>query len=215
MCIRDRDNNTDTKSVQKSIYRNPHVVNVALIYGIIGIAYIIQIIFIMSFMVESGINIIIAGQLMALNGILSIFSGPIWGFISDKIGRKKSLHITMALVLVAMCLPIVTPTLLGFTVHIILLSCTLTGLFTLIQAACMDQVKPAHMPIAFSYATFYFASGQLIGPTIAGFLIEDWGGFQGAFLFSSAFLAIGLLLTFKVRSNEEIADDLNEVQQAN
>lgn len=191
------------KESPREIYKNPKVINVGLIYGIVGITYIVQMIFIMSFMIESGINFKFAGQLMALNGILSIFSGPIWGYISDKIGRRTSLILTMGLTLFSMVLPIFFPTILGFTIHIIILSSTSTGLFTLTQASSMDHVRPADMPLAFSYVTFYFAVGQFIGPTIAGWLIEDWGGFKSAFLFSSLCLICGLLLTFRIKNSEQ------------
>ncbi|MEH7302169.1 MFS transporter [Neobacillus drentensis] len=191
------------KESPKEIYKNPKVINVGFIYGIVGVTYIVQMIFIMSFMIESGINIKFAGQLMALNGILSIFSGPIWGFISDKIGRRTSLILTMGLTLFSMALPIFFTTVLGFTLHIIILSCTSTGLFTLTQASSMDHVRPIDMPLAFSYVTFYFAVGQFIGPTMAGWLIEDFGGFKSAFLFSSLCLVVGLMLTFKVRNSEQ------------
>ena len=67
----------------------------------------------------------------------------------------------------------------------------------------MDHVRPADMPVAFSYVTFYFAVGQFIGPTMAGWLIEDFGGFKSAFLFSSLCLVVGLMLTFKVRNSEQ------------
>ncbi|WP_209123718.1 MFS transporter [Alkalihalobacillus sp. BA299] len=187
----------------RDIYKNRTVINVGLIYGIIGIAYIIQMLFIMSFMIEYGIDATLAGQLIALNGILSIFSGPIWGIISDNLGRRKSLILTMGLTLTSMLLPILYPTIVGFIIHIVVLSCTLIGLFTLVQAASMDQVKPADMPLAFSYVTLYFAIGQFIGPTIAGWLIDDWGGFKAAFLFCSFCLLIGLFLTFKVKSTDQ------------
>ena len=185
------------------IYKNRKVIHVGLIYGIIGITYMIQIIFIMSYMIESGISAKLAGQLIAINGILSIFSGPIWGLISDKVGRRISLILTMSLTMFSMFLPVFMPTLLGFVLHILMISSTLTGLFTLIQASSMDHVNPADMPLAFSYVTFYFAVGQLIGPSIAGSLIEDFGGFKSAFLFSSIILAIGLFLTIKLKNSEQ------------
>lgn len=188
------------QSLPSEVYKNRNVVNVGFIYGIIGITYLVQMIFIMSYMLESGISTKLAGQLIALNGILSIFSGPIWGFISDRIGRRFSLIFTMSLTVISMILPVFFPTLVGFTMHILILSSTFTGLFTLVQASSMDHVKPAEMPLAFSYVTFYFAVGQLIGPTIAGWLIEEWGGFKSAFLFSSIILGIGLLLTLKVKN---------------
>lgn len=208
-------NETEMQTNPKEIYKNKHVVNVGLIYGIIGITYIVQMLFIMSYMIESGIDETLAGQLIALNGILSIFSGPIWGMISDKIGRRPSLILTMALTLVAMSIPIMFPTLLGFTLHVVMLSCTFTGVFTLVQASSMDQVKPEEMPIAFSYVTFYFATGQFLGPSIAGWLIDDMGGFKSAFLFASIFLFLGLLLTFKVRSSEQQKEEIDAIPKTN
>lgn len=199
------------QSAPKEIYKNRKVINVGLIYGIVGLTYIVQTIFIMSYMIESGVDIKIAGQLMAMNGILSIFSGPIWGAISDKIGRRISLNLTMGLTALSMLLPVFFPTLLGFTVHIIILSCTSTGLFALTQASSMDHVKPVDIPIAFSYVTFYFAVGQFIGPTIAGWLIDDWGGFKSAFLFSSICLALGLILTLRVKNSHQPAHAITEI----
>ncbi|WEG15400.1 MFS transporter [Alkalihalophilus pseudofirmus] len=194
----------DEKTVNvREIYRDKGVINVSLIYGVVGVAYIIQMVFVMSFMIESGISSRTAGQFMALNGFLSIFTGPVWGHLSDKIGRKKSLNLTMAITLIAMMIPVFYPTFIGFTAHIILISCTLTGLFTLVQAATLDQVKPSDMPVAFSYATFYFAVGQLIGPVIAGWLIEDFGGFTYAFLFSSICLGAGFILSLRVKNRQD------------
>ncbi|MGM0901147.1 MAG: MFS transporter [Bacillota bacterium] len=202
---------TETESVYKvqntspkEIYTNPNVMVVGFIYGIIGIAYIVQVIFVMSFMIESGVSNKIAGQLMAVNGILSIFSGFIWGAISDKLGRRFSLISTMGLVLFSMLVPVFFPTLLGFTIHIIVISCTITGLFTLIQASSMDHVEAKDMPVAFGYVTFYFAAGQLIGPTIAGWLIDGFGGFKTAFLFCAICLSVGFALTLKVKNSEEV-----------
>lgn len=191
--------NMRQKASTYEVYRNPKVILIGVIYGIVGITYIVQAIFVMSFMIDSGLETKVAGRLMAANGILSIFSGPIWGLISDRIGRRTALIFTMGLTAFSMIIPVFLPTLLGFTLHIVLLSCTVTGLFTLVQASSMDNVKPSEMPIAFGYATFYFALGQFIGPAIAGWLIEDFGGFKSAFIFSSLCLAVGLLLALKIK----------------
>ncbi|WP_053363246.1 MFS transporter [Bacillus sp. FJAT-27251] len=187
------------KTTPMNIYRDPDIIRVGLIYGIVGVTYIIQVIFVMSFMIEAGLSTKTAGQLMAANGILSIFSGFIWGGISDRMGRRLSLIATTSITVCAMLLPVLWPTIQGFTLHIILMSCTITGLFTLIQASSMDYVHPPDMPVAFGYVTFYFAVGQFIGPAIAGWLIDGSGGFQAAFLFCSICLSLAFLLTIKMR----------------
>jgi MFS family permease len=188
-----------TPSNPIEVYKNPRVILVGIIYGIVGLTYIVQSIFIMSFMIESGLDPGTAGQLIAMNGIISIFSGPVWGFVSDRFGRNNSLIVTMALNFVATILLVFMPTFLGFILHILILSSTVTGLFTLVQASSMEQVEPPDMPVAFSYATFYFAIGQLLGPVIAGWLIEEANGFESVFVMTSITLAIGILLTVKLK----------------
>lgn len=204
--------NPQAKTSPKDIFRNPNVIKVGLLYGIIGLTYIVQIVFIMSFMVDSGLNSKIAGQLMAVNGMLAIFSGPIWGMLSDKLGRRLSLNISMGLALLAMMIPIFLPTMIGFTIHIFIFSSTINGLFTLVQASSMDYVKQEDVPITFSYVTLYFAVGQLIGPTIAGWLIDEWGGFKSAFIFCCVFLIIGVWITFKVKKAEEMQESLTNIK---
>ncbi|MCM3584573.1 MFS transporter [Mesobacillus maritimus] len=195
----------DTSNTRiKNIYKNSNVIRVGVLYGIVGLTYIVQVIFVMSFMIESGISTAIAGRLMAINGILSIFSGFIWGAISDRLGRRFSLMATTTITTIAMMIPVFFPTLLGFSLHIILMSCTVTGLFTLVQASSMDYVKPSEMSIAFGYVTFYFALGQFIGPTIAGAIIEGFGGFRTAFFLCAVCLGVGFLLTIKMKNSEEV-----------
>jgi MFS family permease len=73
------------------------------------------------------------------------------------------------------------------------------GVFTMIQAASTDQVAPRFIPIAFSYVTVFFATGQFLGPAIAGALIEFSGGFHLAVGFTCAALLGALLLTLRIR----------------
>lgn len=197
-------NSTSHRTSPLKIYKNRNLILVGLIYGIVGLTYLAQSIFIMSYMLEYGIEAKVAGQLVALNGIISIFSSPIWGYISDRVGRANAIIITCSLTCLAMSVTLISQTLLGFTLHMILLSSTVSGLFTLVQASSMDHVdEPREMPIAFSYVTFYFATGQLIGPLVSGWLIEDFGGFKSAFFMLTVILAIGIVLAVVLRLNSK------------
>lgn len=84
-------------SPTKKIYRNRKVIVIGLIYGIVGITFIVQSIFMMSFMLEAGLNQQFAGQLIAFSGMLSIFSSPVWGGVSDRLGRRNALILAMGL----------------------------------------------------------------------------------------------------------------------
>lgn len=181
------------------IYRHPRMLIVATAYGLIGLTYIVQIVFMVSFVVESGYSERTAGQLMAMMGLLSVAAGPAWGMLSDNWGRGNALTTAMVLVTVATILPLLDQSLPMFFLHFLIMGCAVNGTFALIQASSTDQVAPRYIPIAFSFATVFFAAGQFVGPAIAGWLIETTGDFRSAFLFTTVGLVIGTIICFRIR----------------
>lgn len=182
-----------------SIYRNPRVITVGLVYGIVGLTYIVQGIFMVSFMVESGVDSIVAGRLVAMTGLLSIATGPCWGWLSDRIGRGISLMMAMSVVTIGMSLPLMSQALPVFVIHYLMMGCAVSGMFTLIQATGTEQVESRYVAVAFSFVTLFFAGGQLIGPAVAGWLVEYTNDFRAAFSFTCAGLLVGIYLTDRIR----------------
>ncbi|SDS07753.1 Cyanate permease [Halopseudomonas xinjiangensis] len=181
------------------IYRNPRVLIVASTYGIIGMGYIVQTVFMVSYMVETGHSASTAGSFMAMMGLMSIAAGPLWGWVSDFWGRGNALAMCIFMVIVAMGLPLIDQTLLFFFLHFLVMGASINGLFAMIQTSATDQVAPRYIPIAFSFATLFFAIGQFLGPAIAGWLIESTGGFTAAFSFTFLVLSVGFGLTLLIR----------------
>lgn len=181
------------------IYRNPRVLIVATTYGIIGLGYIVQTVFMVSFMVENGYSESIAGRFVAMSGLLSIAAGPLWGWVSDSWGRGNALATSIFLVIIAMTLPLIGQTLPHFFIHFLVMGVSINGVFAMIQTSATDQVAPRYIPIAFSFATLFFAVGQFLGPAIAGWLIGTTGGFTAAFGFTVLVLTIGFGLTLVIR----------------
>lgn len=152
-----------------------------------------------SFMIEAGHPEETAGHFWALMGLLSIVAGPLWGLLSDRWGRGNALTAAMAVVTAGMLLPLLNQSLPIFFLHFLLMGCSVNGMFTLIQASGTDQVAPRYIPIAFSFVTLFFAGGQLVGPALAGWLIETTGDFHTAFSFTVIGLAAGVYLTLRIR----------------
>lgn len=180
------------------VFRNPHVITVGMLYGIVGITYIVQAIFLYSFALESGVPALTAGRLAAMTGILSIFSSPCWGWLSDRHGRALVLRICVSMTMVGMLIPVVLPTLAGFATHYLIMGITLSGMFGAILAASTETVGPHEAPLAVSFVTLFYAIGQFAGPAAAGLLIEHAGGFRTAFAACSAVLAAGVVLTMRL-----------------
>jgi MFS family permease len=182
-----------------AVYRNRRLIIVGLVYGVIGLTYIVQTIFMYSFAVDSGISPLTAGRLTAMTGVLGIFASPTWGWLSDRIGRGNALVLSMSMAMFATAVPIFWPTLPGFTIHYAVLGGTVAGLFTSVLAASTEQVEAREAPLAVSFVTVFFAVGQFLGPAIAG-MIVDWSGeFRTMFMFTCSVMAIGVYLCWQVR----------------
>jgi MFS family permease len=188
---------------KSSVYRNRYVIIVGLLYGVIGITYIAQAIFMYSFALSAGVPALTAGQLAALTGILSVFSSPCWGWLSDRFGRGSSLVASVSLTLVGTLIPVLWPTLPGFAAHFIIVGCTISGMFTSVLAASAEHVKPNEAPLAMSYVKLFYAIGQFMGPAAAGLMIEHAGGFRAAFAASCVVMGFGVYLSWELRATRK------------
>lgn len=194
-------------SFLKEVYTNKKVMLVAIIYGLIGFAYLIPQSFLFSFILESDIDYFAAGKIMALGGLMSIFSGPLWGSISDRIGRKRALLITLSIGAVAVLIPVIFPVFIGFVISQFLWGTTVVGMFSLIQALSTEQTLPFFAPVALAYVTVFFASGQLLGPGLGGWMIEYFGNIPSSLILCCGLLLIAFLLSMKLQS-ESVAESL-------
>ena len=190
-------------AARSGVYRNPHVINIGLIYGIVGLTYIVQTIFMYSFALESGIDSLVAGRLAAAMGLLGLVAGPLWGWVSDRLGRSNALVLSMGFCAIAMALPVLSPTLASFAVHYVIMGLCVSGLFTSVLAASTETVHPRLAPVAVSFVTLFFAIGQLIGPAVAGLVIESMGGFSRAFAITASLMAGGVVLCWYSRKSQQ------------
>lgn len=191
------------QSLWREVYLHKGVLLVAIIYGLIGFAYLIPQSFLFSFILESKIDQFVAGQIMAIGGLMSIFSGPLWGTISDKIGRRKSLIITLVTGATSMLLPVIFPIFVGFVISQFFWGITVVGMLSLIQALSTEQIHPSYAPVALGYVTVYFASGQLLGPGLGGWMIDHIGGISSALLLCCGLLLLAFLFSLRLQKNED------------
>ncbi len=181
-----------------AIYRNRKVVIVGLVYGSIGLSYIVQAVFMYSFALESGLSASAAGRMVALSGVLTVISSPCWGWISDRFKRHRALSAAILLTFASIAIPVIWPTHAAFAAHYIIAGCTITGIFVSILAVAAEAATPRLAPLAISYVTFFFAIGQFIGPAAAGLIIESAGGFRMLFALICLVLLFGLLLSCRL-----------------
>jgi predicted MFS family arabinose efflux permease len=183
-----------------SSYRSRAVWLLGAIYWLFGFTYVIYVTFFVTSLVkERGFSEAIAGSFWAVIGFLSLFSGPVFGTLSDRLGRRAGLAIVFSLQAVAYLLVALPLPDAALYVSIACFGVVAWSIPSIMLAAVSDQVGPEHALSAFGFITFVFGLGQIAGPAVAGALAERTGSFRSAFGLAAALAALAIALTLRLR----------------
>jgi MFS family permease len=180
---------------QPSVTRK-EIYHLGAIYFLFGYTYVIYATFIVTTLVqERGFSEAVAGNFWSWVGFLSLFSGPVFGTLSDRLGRKTGLIMVFSIQLCAY----------------LLVALSLPGIFLYLSIGCYgivawaipsimaalvgDYVGPQKAARVFGFITFIFALGQIAGPAVAGYLAEKFGSFSSSFLMAALFAGLAVMLT--------------------
>lgn len=182
----------------KLVYFQRHVLLIGLAYFFVGFAYIIPQTFGMAFMIESGIGKHTAGTILALGGLLSLFSGSVWGAISDRWGRRSILAANLGLSLFSALIPAIHPGTAAFIAASAIGGISISGVFGLIMARASELVEPRLLPETLSYVTLFFGAGQLASPALAGLIIQQLGDFRPAYMLCGLLFLLASFFSYSV-----------------
>jgi predicted MFS family arabinose efflux permease len=113
-----------------------------LIYFIFGFAYNIYATYFVAYMVEEiGLSGKMAGDMWALFGWMCMVSGLIWGFLSDRLGRREALLWNNGIISLSVFISLLfhQPFLLGLSAF--LFGSTFLGTVTVIAACMVIKVR--------------------------------------------------------------------------
>ncbi|HUI67427.1 MAG TPA: MFS transporter [Nitrospirota bacterium] len=183
------------KSAQ-SIYKNKTLYLLGIIYFLFGYTYVIYATFIVTMMVkERGFSETMAGNFWAWVGLLSLFSGPVFGTLSDRLGRKVGLMIVFSLQMCAYLMVAVNLPSLFLYLSIGFYGIVAWSVPSIMVAAVSEYVGVNKALAAFGFITFIFGLGQITGPSVAGLLAERTGSFSSSFFMAAAFAGAAIVLT--------------------
>ncbi|MEN2751282.1 MFS transporter [Psychrobacter sp. FBL11] len=176
------------------------LVHLGVIFAIYGATYMVYVTFIVTSMVGSyQLSEATAGGIWAWIGLLSVFSGMLFGWISDHIGRRLGLALAFFFLAIAYLLVGLTDWTLGLYLSIILFGLVVWSVPVIMAACAGDYFGPAAAASALAALTFAFSGGQALGSVAAGYLAEITGDFSISYMVSgiAAFIAIGLALLLR------------------
>ena len=133
------------------------------------------------------------GIVFAAYSFAQLIAGPLWGNLSDRIGRKMVLIVSQIGATIAWAMLAFAP-----SIPFVVLSRALEGLsggnIGVTQAYVADLVEPKRRGEAFGYLGAAFSAGFIFGPATGGWLADRYG-FAIPFILAAVLQAATLLLT--------------------
>ncbi len=192
----DKDRQKGPPQKDKAVFRELVIYHIGVIYFLFGFTYVIYATFIVTCLVkEWGMPEAVAGNLWSWIGLLSLLSGPLFGTLSDRAGRKTGIITVFSIQMVSYLL--IASHLPGVFLY---LSIGLYGIVawsipSIMAAVVGDYVGSVRASSAFGIITFIFGLGQITGPAVAGVLAEKTNSFSSSFYMAAVAVALAILLT--------------------
>lgn len=169
-------------------------------YFMFGVGYIGYMTFVVALLKEQGMGGSTITLFYTLLGLALMASSFVWARMLDKFKGGQSMAILNTLLGVATLLPVLTA-----AVPVVFLSGIMFGGVFLSVVGSTTALVRHNLPAAawsagISAFTTVFALGQIVGPTIAGWIADGPGGLARGFVFSAVVLFAGAGLALGQRA---------------
>lgn len=159
-----------------AVYKNPLVWLLAYLGFCSGVAHGVFNTFFGAYLIDqNNVSLSAAGQMLLLVGVLSVFSGILWGQVSDRLGRNQAFALSFFIQGVGFTLFWLSPVIAAFVVASALLGLTLRAAFTLCAAASGDHVPAQFAAAAFALISVGAGLGATTAPILAGVIADTVG----------------------------------------
>jgi sugar phosphate permease len=181
-------------SAWRDVIKEREIWKLGSVYFMYGFSYIIYLTFFIAYLTkEIGLSQKNAGGIFAVLGLCSIFSGVLWGSISDLVGRRFGSMYAYSILALSYLIFAFWNDLPGLYISCIIYGFTISSIPVILAAAAGDAVGAKLAPAGLGCITLIFGIGQAIGPAVAGYIKDSTGSFTGAFALSAVVSLAGAI----------------------
>ena len=149
-----------------------------VIYFIFGFSYNIYATYFVAYMIEEiRLTAKMAGDIWAIFGWMCTASGLIWGYLSDRLGRRKALLWNNGIISLSVLLPLLLHQSFFMGISAFLFGGTFLGMVTVVAASVGDRIGEKRASV-YGVITLIHGIGQFLGTISGGYLKDVTGSFQ-------------------------------------
>jgi predicted MFS family arabinose efflux permease len=168
-----------------------------------GVGYIGYMTFVIALLKEHGMAAPVITMFYAILGLAVVASSRIWAGMLDHFKGGQSLAILNGLLALATLLPVLTATPVAVFASGLLFGAVFLSVVASTTALVRHNLPPQAWSAGISVFTTVFAFGQIVGPSVVGWISDGGGGLQRGLVFSAAALALGAVLGSRQRALQQ------------
>lgn len=183
-----------------NIAKEKEVWKLGCVYFMYGLSYVIYLTFFVAFLTkELGLSAKNAGGIFAATGFLCIFSGVVWGSISDILGRRYGSMLAYFALAISYLIPVFLHEIIFLYLSAILFGISMSSLPVIMAAAAGDALGARLASAGLGIITVFFGVAQALGPALAGWIKDVTGTFTYAFMIAAGISFVGALLSLTMK----------------
>jgi predicted MFS family arabinose efflux permease len=175
-------------------------------YFMFGVGYIGYMTFVIALLKEQGMRASMVTVFYTLLGLAVVASSRIWARLLDHFKGGQALSILSVLLCVATFLPALTAAIPAVFISGILFGAVFLSVVASTTALVRHNAPPEAWSAGISAFTTVFALGQIVGPTIVGWIADGAGGLERGLIFSALALFIGSILGWQQKSLKQFEE---------
>lgn len=169
-------------------------------YTMFGVGYIGYMTFVIAVLREQGVGPGRITLFYALLGVAVIASSRIWAGLLDRYRGGQPLALLNGLLGVATIVPALTSAWPAVLASGLVFGAVFLSVVASTTALVRHNLPPAQWAAGISAFTIVFAAGQIVGPTIVGWIADGPGGLERGLVFSAVALWVGAVVAWRQKA---------------